>query len=349
MTTRTMKSKFSEYYQLTDTEFDELWKNALFVFDANVLLDLYRLSRKTSDTLIKILEKVKEKNQLWMPYQIGFEFHKDRRDVIETELNEYKRLSAYFSEKFLSDSKEAFNQYCNSHPLIKSEKYTDQIEMLGKKISKSIKRLEEKHPNYTKNDPIMDKVTELYSDCVGDAFTEEELKEIFREGAERYTRKTPPGYMDDKNKKEPDKYGDLVIWKQLINKSKTDQKPIIFVTRDTKEDWWHIYNGEKNGARKELVKEMNSKASTKFYIYEITNFISMASQKFSVHLSQMSSAEFKELKLPVIDISNFRVAEGISNMTVANISDLSAGTVSSNAPSSLGTASLNVKSTDKIK
>jgi hypothetical protein len=34
-----MKSLFAGYYRPTDKEFDELWKNCMFVFDASVLLD----------------------------------------------------------------------------------------------------------------------------------------------------------------------------------------------------------------------------------------------------------------------------------------------------------------------
>jgi len=49
-----MKSLFAGYYRPTDTEFDELWKNCTFVFDASVLLDLYRSTAKTRDILLSI-------------------------------------------------------------------------------------------------------------------------------------------------------------------------------------------------------------------------------------------------------------------------------------------------------
>jgi len=39
-----MKSKFPEYFKLTKKEIQELWENALFTLDANILLNLYRYS-----------------------------------------------------------------------------------------------------------------------------------------------------------------------------------------------------------------------------------------------------------------------------------------------------------------
>ena len=39
-----MREKFPGYYRPTAEEFDELWRSALIVPDANVLLSLYRLS-----------------------------------------------------------------------------------------------------------------------------------------------------------------------------------------------------------------------------------------------------------------------------------------------------------------
>jgi hypothetical protein len=37
-----MKDIFRGYYKLDDDEFKQLWKKAVFIFDTNVLLNLYR-------------------------------------------------------------------------------------------------------------------------------------------------------------------------------------------------------------------------------------------------------------------------------------------------------------------
>lgn len=56
-----MKDAFPEYY--TKPKFDELWKSAVFIFDANVLLDLYRLSPRTSMELLGILENLSSEGE----------------------------------------------------------------------------------------------------------------------------------------------------------------------------------------------------------------------------------------------------------------------------------------------
>ena len=53
-------------------------------------------------------------------------------------------------------------------------------------------------------------------------FTEEEIWDIEQEGALRYEQCIPPGYSD--KDKDINKYGDLIIWKELLGKliKKTD-------------------------------------------------------------------------------------------------------------------------------
>ena len=41
-----MKEKFPEFY----IDFDKLWKEAVFVFDTNVLLDILRMPKKLTKT-----------------------------------------------------------------------------------------------------------------------------------------------------------------------------------------------------------------------------------------------------------------------------------------------------------
>lgn len=344
-----MRDKYPEFYKATDLEIDNLWNNGTFILDTNVLLDFYRLSSQTSSVLFKILEQIKLSNQLWLPYQIGFEFHKHRNETIEMENNEYDRLSKYFSDALPSEVDQIFKKMCNSHPLINSDRYLEQIRMTSTSISKSIQRLQKKHPNYRQSDPILDKITELYDNCVGSEPNEKVLDDIFREGSMRYGKKIPPGYMDN-IKPEPDRYGDLIIWYQIIEKAISTKNPVIFVTRDTKKDWWFYFNnGEKGGARKELLREFMKKTEQRFYIYEITNFISLASSRLNIKITDKSTEEIKDLKSNSVDLSDTKVAEGYNNLTVANISQSSAGTVDSNTINSLETDGITLKGNANTK
>jgi hypothetical protein len=55
----------------------------------------------------------------------------------------------------------------------------------------------------------------------------------------------PPGYRDKNPKKEGfKKYGDGVLWFQVIDYAKSQKKTIILITDDQKDDWWRIEKGE---------------------------------------------------------------------------------------------------------
>ena len=76
-----MKNRFAEYYKPTEAEVQDLWNTATIVFDTNVLLDLYRYDATTRDEVIQIITFYKER--LWIPYQVGWEFHRNRKVVIK--------------------------------------------------------------------------------------------------------------------------------------------------------------------------------------------------------------------------------------------------------------------------
>ena len=52
-----MRQAIGEFLDNNDKEKQELWNNATFVFDTNILLDLYRYSKKTRDILLETMSK----------------------------------------------------------------------------------------------------------------------------------------------------------------------------------------------------------------------------------------------------------------------------------------------------
>ena len=68
----------------------------------------------------------------------------------------------------------------------------------------------------------------------------------------------------------------------------SEKKPVIFVTDDTKEDWWHVVKGKTQGPRPDLVKEFVRTTGQEFHMYTPAPFLEFASKKFN--LSQSSKA-----------------------------------------------------------
>jgi hypothetical protein len=52
-----MKDLFPQYTNFLNVDYGVVWKHALFVFDTNVLLNLYRYQSKTRDELLNVVEQ----------------------------------------------------------------------------------------------------------------------------------------------------------------------------------------------------------------------------------------------------------------------------------------------------
>lgn len=132
------------------------------------------------------------------------------------------------------------------------------------------------------------------------------MDKIYEEGADRYKRRIPPGFEDEKDKKDKtkeydgivylDEFGDLVVWKQIIDKAKNDQKPIIFVTDDVKEDWWQIEKGRTIGPRVELLNEFRREVDVPFYMYKSEQFISQIQLHLSEEVNEVAIKEIEDLR-----------------------------------------------------
>ncbi len=259
-----MKSTFKEYHQYTEQEFKALCKNCLFVFDTNTLLNMYRYSRETVDIYFKVLTKLKEKRQLWIPYQVGYEFHEERINVISEYEGSYDAILSIL-KRAESDIQTKYKH----HPFLDLKGIT------GKGLSSAeaaIKEAKGKHPKWLENDEVLEKMNELFEGNVGGNYDETKLCEIRKEGTERYDKKIPPGFKDDK-KDDNKKFGDLILWYQIIDKANESKKPIVFISGDVKEDWWLEKNGKRIMPLPQLRKEMYEKANVDFHIYTPDQFL----------------------------------------------------------------------------
>lgn len=83
-----MKEKFFGYIPYNEKEFENLWKEATFVFDANILLNFYRYSNDMKEQMFNNIETLSER--VWIPYQTAKEFFDNRVKVIAEQENVYK-------------------------------------------------------------------------------------------------------------------------------------------------------------------------------------------------------------------------------------------------------------------
>jgi hypothetical protein len=270
-----MKTTFPGWYAKTPEDLKALWDRAIFVPDTNILLHLIRHSANIRAQLMAVFER--KKDALWIPYQVGAEFQRRRLDVQQQALDAYDRLAEELKAS-VNQARNKLNQY-RAHPVIDIDSELAALDAYLSGFEKRMAAARSKHPT-EELAASFTRASELFTGHVGDKPTEARLAAIREEGEERYAKKIPPGFEDAK-KDTGDKFGDLIIWKEMIEKAKTDQRPIIFVTDDGKSDWWYIHHRKKVGPHPDLVEEFLAATSQQFHIYELPQFLRYSAERGS--------------------------------------------------------------------
>ncbi|WP_157162599.1 PIN domain-containing protein [Cylindrospermum stagnale] len=291
-----MRDLFPGYYQPTEEEFAELWKECIFSFDTNVLLHIYRYSPKTRERLFDILQKLQER--IWIPHQVAYEIHKNRLTVISYQSGAYKEIQTILDKNLsIGTLKEQLFKNYKRHPFIDVNQVIESIERVIKKVVDDLQTTKQAHPNFLKNDELWDKLIDIINGKIGQPNSKDRLKDIYKDSEQRFKDLTPPGYEDANDKKAPDKYGDVVLWRQLIDYAKSERKPIIFVTDDDKEDWWLKHDRKIISPRPELVQEMLTEADVKFYMYSSDRFLDYAQEFLNLSEQPDVIEEAREIRI----------------------------------------------------
>ncbi|KRE96657.1 hypothetical protein ASG89_30795 [Paenibacillus sp. Soil766] len=276
-----MSSKFFAYSGYDNDVTRKLWPIAIISFDTNTLLNIYKMTPDARNQFLSVLQTFKER--LWMPYQVGKEFYSNRRFVIESELKSLQNAKLYFKKNLETLATGIEKSAIRFRAQLATDLQKELID-LNERISIMIDRCPDKiyrkeyfdGPALKAEDPISKELFEIYSDKIGDGFNPEEILEIYEEGEKRYNLSIPPGFEDAVNKEDFRKYGDLVIWKELIKRAKEVAKPIIFITDDAKPDWWER-NYEFKRPHPELLDEFYRRSGQYVQIYTYNEFIDQAS------------------------------------------------------------------------
>lgn len=262
-----MKNIIKEYIEPSTAQKQALWEKAIFVFDTNVLLNLYRYSAKTRNSLLDAFESFHDR--VWIPYQVAYEYMRKRCEVIYETVQRYDQFKKEI-DSFTSKAVETLRLTSNDEEISDLKRYL--FKWLDNNKDRNLLVLS------AEEDEILDKILAIFDQRVGLSPSDEELRTIKEEGKERYKKSIPPGYKDDKkkngNEDDNNAYGDLIIWKQIIKYAKENQVGIIYVTHDQKEDWWNIVKGKTIGPRFELRKEFQNETQQEFHMYSMNSFIS---------------------------------------------------------------------------
>lgn len=291
-----MRRAFFEYYGLNKTELAALWKNGIIVFDTNVLLSLYRRPLEVREDIVAVLNNIK--SRIWIPHQVGFEFHNHRLEEANRPITAIKGLAERFC-KFADEIKQVYE----NNPYLDYKKINTLLGRSCHSIERNAAIWLKKSPDYLRNDKILNELTDIFDGRVGEAYSEQRLLEIYKTGDERYANKIPPGYKDRKKQQgDSNRFGDLIIWYQIIDKAKLEKKDIIFVTDDEKEDWWEMYEGNKTGPCHELIREFRNNTDNRIvWFYTTERFLKEVKAREGITVKPKT---IEDVKRPVIGYSS---------------------------------------------
>ncbi|WP_157379605.1 PIN domain-containing protein [Burkholderia ubonensis] len=274
-----MKDLFHGYYDPSNNELQKLWEEAIFVFDTNTLLNLYRYSDATRENLLNLISRLRD--NLSIPYQVAKEFFENRFNVIFEQVSAYKDLHSEIiaAEELLKKSV----QKLRKHPTLDKEEVQKKVESAFSSLKIDIKNLEGKHPDLTQNDHVLEKLTIILSNKLRAPASEAEQKANEKWAEDRFNKGIPPGTAD-KNKTGDKKLGDGLIWHEILELAKETSRPVVFVTDDVKDDWWLRVNGRTIGPRPELRQEFYLIAKQRFHMYRTEQFMKYGGEHFKLRV-----------------------------------------------------------------
>lgn len=293
-----MRKSLKGFYDLPNDSLSEIWSSdsTLFILDTNILLSLYQYSLETRSELLKVLGLVQ--GRIWIPFHVALEYQRRRLDVVRNEklvfANINKKLSTI--QNMVSRDFSEFDLKARNTALFDlEERFKKDLFSLIDSFKAEVDEADKAQPCVRSDDVIRAQLDVLLEGKVGVEPSDEWVLDIAKQGIVRYANKVPPGYEDVNKEKDTSKasftfngvtyerkYGDLIIWKQIIEhvKEQSGITNVIFITDDSKEDWWEIINsrGDKTiGARPELRSEIHSEAGVEnFKMYHTNDFLAAA-------------------------------------------------------------------------
>jgi hypothetical protein len=193
-----------------------------------VLLGFYRYTPPTKEELMKILVELSER--LWVSHQAALEYQENRIGMIKKQKDAYDQIKSIFKEPY-NKIDEKLNSFKN-HSFIDINIIREKLKATIEDIKQVLDQQRQEHPDLVgedilEGDVIRESLDSLLEGKVGPQYSLQELTNIYREGKERYESEIPPGYADIKDKKGVKIYGDLIMWYQMIDKAKEENRPML--------------------------------------------------------------------------------------------------------------------------
>lgn len=320
-----LSDRFGSYLAPSPDVIRTALTSGLIVLDTNVLLSAYRFAPKAREELLTVLRRLHDR--VWIPDQVSFEFHKNRFEVIAEHGAAYQSVLEALTEHrqaYEGDLEKRIRELANRAALSDDER--DKLLSLVRNsmdpIRKSIEGLRQRHGlgDTISKDPILSHLQEIFAGKVGSPFSPDEERATHDEAERRVKVQSPPGYKDATK---ADSHGDYFVWAQTLAEAKRrNAKFLVFVTGDTKEDWYLRVKGKTIMARPELAQESLTVAGAHLILMQTKTLLRHASEYLQTSVSpetirQAESLPAAELvRAATMEADRARHDEGRMNLYV---------------------------------
>jgi hypothetical protein len=296
---------------------EQFFREGLMVLDANVLLDLYRITPNARGQVLDALRSVG--TRLWVPHQAALEFSRNRRRVVldrTSEFTQAKRGLQAAAEaairvfedavdrlEQLRDRNETRREWDRSATLDKPSL----LDLLGGLMTPALEELDalaaehDLHPSDMQGpDPLLPQIDDLIGGRIGAAYTRSALRALVEEAQSfRYPNQIPPGFRDAGRKSTPLlAAGDFVLWNQTIDKASempAGDRLVSLITSDMKPDWWALDDKSRpHGPLPELVQELRDSAAADLQLLTLKDFVDGAAKYLSSPVSDKTLRELQK-------------------------------------------------------
>lgn len=273
-------------------------RNYLISLDTNVLLQLYRFTPDARNELLDVLGRLE--SRLWIPHQVATEYFNRRVDAVKEHLALYTSVPKSLEEARAKAVQElhTFAKRCSMSDAEKK----DLISPIEAAFSATLARIKTRGEsfdlsleNVINEDPILVSLAKILDGKTGEAFEEEESKQLSEEAERRYKDKIPPGFKDAS--KSENAHGDFFVWEQLLREAQSRKIPVLFVTNDVKDDWVKKEAGLVIGAHPLLVTEFKQRCEgADFLVTQLGRFLQIAKEELGASVSASTVAQAENIR-----------------------------------------------------
>lgn len=256
-------------------------QNALVAIDANVLLNLYRYTDATRNDLLEVFRRIGDR--LWIPHQSMREFWRNRLAAMGNHAS-VARQTRDGLERQRDNVVDALRKWAVQIGL--GEPELDELNLaaneLFDRLGKAVIERQQSPDGSslsTYSDAIVSRLEVLLAGKVGRPLEKDEWNRCVAEGKRRIEARVPPGYMDaakDEGNLPEAAAGDYLVWYQSIKESVRQDRDLLLVTGDEKEDWWWRRRAEFIGPRVELVTEFREKCGRDLFMMRPADLLTLA-------------------------------------------------------------------------